>query len=295
MRWSAAGLVLALIPLAALHRAEQPAPPTPAWIETLRPRLEAMTPQRPEEYFRLGEEVMDGAATPAQSELARTLLALAFELDAGKSWISPSSCVALASLTRDPAHRRWLWAVAISLDPRYAPRSSQAEGLDPAAAYQAACVLGLVRSGEGVLARQLLREPQVRDLLTRLSPLLARGGVEGGFAGLETQASRWPCRECQNARVVRRAHESAEYRICPLCRGLPGPELTPAQRLDQLRLEAWLLRGVPSSWAAQVTMDEGKPLEDLNPRRLPRLLGVDPARTIWRNGAWVAPPAPGAS
>jgi hypothetical protein len=66
-------------------------------------------------------------------------------------------------------------------------------------------------------------------------------------------------------------------------------KLTPEQWLAQIRLESLLLSGIHRSWGAQVASDLGEPLRDPDARELPGVLGVDAARTVWRNGAWARP------
>lgn len=269
-----------------------PAPPRPGWIVA---RLTALTPEHPEEYVALAEEVADASAEPGEDELARTLYALAYEIARAKLATAPlaaSACLGLASLERLEPERRWLFAVGAAIDPRYARTDwAVAASASPSdeTAFEAATVLGLARAGEGLQARKLLDQPGVRDLLIDYERVGAATGAKGAFSALERAIAEWPCPQCRNERAITRPGPTApETRMCPTCRGDPGPRLSPDDFLIQLRFEAILLRGVQRSWAAQVAVDMGAPLRDPDPEQLAAAYGVDAKRPYWREGQWVS-------
>lgn len=264
--------------------------------EELLARLGALDPARPIDYFTLGEEVADVYQTPADRQIAQHLFVLAFELDrrqGGPARLSGSACLALAELASLERDRKWLWALARAVDPRF-----QRAGLDEAGvtssrtdAYRAATAIGLVRSGDGVAARQMLKEPGVRETIRRYERLLSESGQTGGLRALENEAERWPCAECANARIVKKfGSNPPEYRLCTNCAGHPGPKLTIAQLVAQLRFESRLLRGIQRSWSAQIAADGGEPLRDPEPSELAAALGVDVSAVYWRGGRWVKDP-----
>ncbi|MFM9996377.1 MAG: hypothetical protein ACKVU4_11325 [Phycisphaerales bacterium] len=270
----------------------EPAPAAPPkWVGT---RLEKLAPDHPEDYFRLAEELADTPSDPAAVALAETLYTLAYELSRRKpetAGLAASSCLGLAALKRLDQDRLWLRAVAAAVDPRYAsPDWSVAAS--PAAseetAHKAATVLGLARSGDGLQARKLFAEPGVRDLLDDYQRALSSAGGRGPLYRLERNIAEWPCSQCNNARVIARpGPQGAELRLCPTCRGNPGPLMSAVETLAQLRFEAILLRGVQRSWAAQAAVDFGAVLRDPDPEQLAAAYGVDTTRTLWRDGAWV--------
>lgn len=273
-----------------------------ARVPDLERRLTALTPTSALAYLELGEEVADAARTPRDRTLATELFVLSFVLaqeSRDGRGIAASACLALADLPGRERFRPWLVALARSLDARQAGPEWLAPASVPATdstAFQVATLLGLVRSGNGALARQLLEKPDVKAAVEGMDSLLLRMGVNGGARGLEREAQRWPCRECQNQRFIRRTGPGGgDVRLCPSCKGVPGPEVSPELLFRQLRLEATLLQGVQRSWAAQVLSDDGAPLLDPEPAELPRVMDVDPSRRIWRNGGWTRPegmPAP---
>lgn len=263
-------------------------------IISLRARLEALTPSDPLAYYRLGEEVAAEATTTPQRQLAQTLFVLAFELDRRAGGLHGASiALALADLSRLEQDRRWLRALARSIDPRYAQPdwgASTADQIPPALAYRAATVLGQIRAGRGSRVRDELDEPQVLDLFQRYESLLSPHGEPGALQILRRQGENWPCPECGNSRIVRKANTvPREDILCHTCHGDPGPRLTSEELIAHLRFEARLLDGIAGSWSAQIAADGGAPLRDPDPLELAPTLGVDPRRTLWRDGRWVAP------
>jgi hypothetical protein len=274
---------------------EQPQP-DPAVTPAIAERLAALTPDHPAAYMELAEEIAD--ASKDDSPLVRTLYVLAFRLQStphAGSAVSPidaSPLIGLAALERNDANRRWLLSLARSLDSRYALFDwSLASGLAVSddIAYKAATTLGLARSGEGREARRVLAEPGVRELLKRYERALNGASQPGFVATLEQTIAIWPCPECGNSRIVTKpGPKGPEVRLCPTCRGNPGPILTPQEWIFQLRFESILLNGIQRSWVAQSIIDQGAPLHDPDPADLPALYNVDATKPCWRDGQWVS-------
>lgn len=297
LAWSTAALAARVAP-----------PPDPAGQPTARlavpdsilKRLRALDPARPADYFALGEDVADIYQTPADRDLAQQLFVLAFEIDrrqGGTAHLAGSACMALADLTPLERDRKWLWALARAVDPRFERTGwdSRLVAASTTDAYRAATVLGLVRSGDGIAAQQLLKEPGVRQTIQHYERLLSETGDTGGLYRLEAEAQHWPCPECANARIVKRfGANPPEYRLCTNCGGHPGPKLTLGQLVAQLRFESRLLRGIQRSWSAQVAADGGEPLKDPEVSELAAVFGIDPMAVLWRDGVWVKAPAAGA-
>ena len=262
--------------------------------ERFAARLAALDPANPGPYLLLAEEVADAATSPGDQRLAVELYARAFEsarVKPGESEIAASACRGLAEAARISKDRRWYEVLAALIDPAGAPpgwlRKPPPTSVD-STPYRIANLLGLVRAGEGILARQQLDKPEMKQALAAIEPLLKRGGVPGGLSELDRAARVWPCRECSNRGTVRRSGTNPpEYKTCPQCLGKPGPRLTPAELAAQLRLESWLLQGLQRSWAAQMTSDDGTPLTDPDPVGLCARVGVDASRMFWRNGRFV--------
>lgn len=271
----------------------QPAPDN----VTQRPweeRLASLTPDVPEAYFSLAEEVVDADRTAEGQKLAKRLFVLSFELDrarGGSQSLAASACLALADMSGNRGEREWLRALALQVDPRrelpvWVRRKPPAtsEAID----YQVAVAVGLTRTGDGAFARQLLRRPEVRDRLNELERMARRMGFAAGADTLLREASRWPCPSCQNTRYEKRASSLlGEARLCSNCKGRPGTRLSRPDYIAQLRFESWLLAGTKRTWASQVTVDMGEPLADLDPGALSRMMSVDATRPWYRAGVWV--------
>jgi len=279
--------------------AEEPLATIP--IPDLEARLTALTPDDPRAYFLLAEELAaEVEVAPAARPLAQSLFALSYELeraaaggDSGRvdGAFGRSVCLALASIASRDDERRWLLALARSLDAARADPEFDAPGPGPTrreAALDLATALGYVRSGEGRRAKALLDKPGVFDLLVQYQGLLSGPGLSVGADTIRRYADQWPvCPECRNQRIVTRAGEGGGTKsICATCRGNPGPRLSDEEVLLQLRLESALLSGIQRSWAAQVAIDAGAPLRDLDPAELGATYGVDASRPLWRNGQW---------
>jgi hypothetical protein len=273
--------------------APAPAPPS----DEVAARLATLRPDQPEGYYLLAEELADDAAEGPQQALARTLFVLAFELDRRRPQGGPlaaSSALALARVERLERDRRWLAALAGTIDRRYvSPDWSvpAAPSLSSELALKAATVLGLARAGEGREARRQLDQPGVLDVLKRYERAIGTTGQTGALSRLDKYMQQWPCPECGNERVVRKMGDRGpELRLCPTCRGNPGPVLGDEEFIAQLRFEAALLNGIQRSWAAQIIVDQAAPLRDPDPEQLAPYFNVDASKPYWRNGAWS--PAP---
>jgi hypothetical protein len=292
--------------------APQPQPPAPSdVIDKYKAQLEALSSDNPESYYLLGEEVADQAADVQSRRLAQQLFVLAFELArdrpvaGGRASLQAACGLALADLVKADHDRRWLVALARTLDPRRVPPewlARQAPTTPDSAAYQVATVLGLVRAGQGGQARQLIERPEVKAALQAYDRLMTNMGMSGGADAIIREADRWPCPECQNERVVKRGNPP-EFRLCPHCSGDPGPALSGRDFLAQLRFESLILQGSQRSWAAQITADSGAPLMDPDDAALAAAFDIDQSLVLWRDGKWApdpnaparakpAPPAP---
>ena len=241
--------------------------PRPEPDPALAARLAALSPDKPEAYFLLGEEVAESgtvASDKDQLELAKTLYVLAFERD---------------RRTGHPGHLAASAAIGLARIERHEQ------------AYEAATVLGLARSGESQDARRWRDRPGVNDTLKRYERLIGTSGETGALSRLDKYLAAWPCPECHNDRVVTKLGDRGpERRLCPTCHGNPGPVLSDEELIGQLRFEASLLNGIQRSWAAQIVVDQSAPLRDPDPDELAATYRVDPRLAYWRGGKWTDKP-----
>lgn len=281
-------------------------PLAPSGVADLESRLEALHPEDPMAYFRLGEEVAYEMPFLAGRELARRLFVLAFELDRASEQprgLGTSVCLALAELSTDVNEQRWLRALAEALegslsDVRWS--ASFAVGGADRAPLDLANAIGLARAGDVRHLRNMLSRFDVATVLrdAGMKPDEARSFVKHLEAVISRLRAHPPSRD-----IRRQTEGELVVELEPTTGGNPGPSLTEQEYLAQLRVEMLLLDGRPATWAAQMLMGGGAPLRDIDPAELAPSFAVDPARSVfrvpdgaaWYEGAWVEPVDQGAS
>lgn len=244
---------------------------TPAG-EAFHDRLAALNPADPQATFELAEDLAAIAGAPAWRDAARRLFVLSYEEDQRLDTpldLGPSVCLALAHLSTRADDRRWLLALAISLDPALArtvdvPTAASASSEARLALAEA---LELYRLGEYRRALDRLDKPGVRALLERYGPMLT-GGAGAVLAELSTEPT---CRQCHNRRIVPNpADPGGPPTLCPTCGGDPGPDLSDTMLIEELRVERALLSRDPASWSVALAITRGKPVRDVEPNELLR-------------------------
>jgi hypothetical protein len=230
--------------------------------EDIERRLADLRPEKPMEYFELGEDVADLAETAEQREIATQLFALAGLLDTVR--LGRGACLALADLAREPNEKRRYLALAAALgqlgqsamlDPGM-PTSHEA--LSSSSAVDAVVeAFSFYRRGEGSRALSSLREPGAMDLLELIGNYLPGG----------------------------------KKRFLADCRhygGRVGPSLTEAETTRMLRLEVALLAGEQRPWSGDLLLHRARPLIEVDPHHPEETLEMDPARPFYRRGRWVS-------
>jgi hypothetical protein len=223
-------------------------------------RLAALKPEQPLEYFLLAEEIADAAQSESQRGLARQLFGLAGVLDPKR--LGRSSALALADLAVDPMAKRRLLALGWLLDDRVGGDAlgRRPEALaEPAAALAVSEALSHFRKGLGPRALAALKEPGATELFARHPHVL-------------------------HEPVERFMEELRQYH------GQAKPRLSPRDLLRMLQFEAALLAGGERSWSSDLLLSADRPLAEVDPDRIDQMLGMDPSRPYYRDGAWVARP-----
>ncbi len=277
-------------------------PTTEAGLSPFRSRLEDLRPSAPMNYFELAEDFVASDHTIEGRRLARTLFALAYELDRrvpSPIGLGPSVCLALADIADSTEEARWLIEVGHSFDRPTSGSLGQAplkvqSGADPAASLLLAEAVNHARADEGKFARAILQRPEIAPLIPRLREAL--GPVERILTVGETRPH---CPGC----ALRRYNHAAGQGIdsldpCPVCSGNPGLRLSAEHMLITLRVEASLISVENHFWSAQILTDDGAPLREPDPAELARSYAADPARPFWRangtpdlSGQWSSDPA----
>ncbi len=254
-------------------------------VADLDARLSELTPESPRLYLELGEEVAAASSSDDGATLARRLFVLAITtgLDAGDRATAGGACLALGELADDVRERRWLGALARSIDDRIPASRAPPEAARTPSGLEASLALTRVRAGEGRIARRTLEDPEIRLALQAHA-------TDAWIARLETEARDWPCPECRNDRFVPDPDRPGDRRLCATCAGNPGPVLGRADLLEHLRVEAALLGVSADAWSAQLAMGRDEPLREADPREVAPHYAIDPALACWRDGQWVACP-----
>lgn len=243
-------------------------------------RLEALRPERPEDYFTLAEEVADAAAghggpdAVAARALARQLFGLSAALaapagplrpdDAAQAWdptLVRSAALALAELAEDSARAARLRTAALLLDRRggtlLGPGGAERATVEASAALALSEALSMHRRGLGARLSRQLGQPGVMELVEAYDFM-----IDGG-----------PNRLREDARAYRGQTRP----------GLKEPAVT-----SMLQLEIGLLAGAARPWSADLAITADRPLAEVDPSRLDDLLEVDRSRPLWRGGRWVS-------
>ncbi len=261
---------------------------SPTAIDSWTPRLAGLSPDAPEAYLLLAEEMLDGTSDPRVRRVASELLVLAIANGStqGDTATASSAALALADTSADPQARRALRLLARALEPRLAPvswnlprKAANAGSTD----YQIAVAIGNARSGQGAYVQQALRRTEVSTRADATSPILEQFGLTGGRDWIERTARNWPCPECSNALITRRGNER---RLCGTCKGMPGPALSTTEYVATLRAELFLLRGDESEWSRQLAVDSGEPLQTLDIAGVSKLFNVNVSKGYFRNNRW---------
>lgn len=268
------GLIFALI----VGLVRTPNPPDTVGVSGL-------TPDRPEAYLRVGEDLIESSGT---IDLGRETLALAAILAADEDpALAASAVIALAGVARSPEEHRGLCSLAIGLDPA---RSEEWRwvGRDTAPVdagrEEAAKALGQLRRNDPGVELT----PVVRDRITEQARHL--GLDPQRFAAVlrkwETDARNDPCRG--RMFVPAKIGDALGAEPCP------DTSFHHGSRIDEewflmVGVELALLEASPPGWGAQAALGLGAPVPVWSLDRLADDLGVSAQRPVYRGGQWTAP------
>lgn len=266
----------------------QPATDAAAFSREDIEALQALTPEQPERYLELGEEILDRPDSPQRVEMARNLFVRAVEygrLRPGGERVAASAALALASMSPRAAERRWLRAVASTLHPDYAAPAGS-ERPDPAAGARAAELITRLRAGEGIRPREIIGDAKVRGELVRGEAALSADGTIG-LTDLDAAAKKQPCPTCSGRGIaVQQGPKSAA--LCPVCKGRTALNASIDDVASQLRLQLSLMGERQDQWG-KVTESETAPARDPDASEVAVVFGIDTKLSVWRSGQWATP------
>lgn len=251
--------ILAIVVLglgATVTSAIAPTGPARFWND----KLEALQPSHPLAYFLLAEEIADAASDAESKELARTLYSLSAML--ATEQLGRSACIALAALAEDEQSKRRLTALAALL-------ATGPGGQGDAAAFREHSWL----------------EPEDAELLAFGDAIsfYRRGVSSRAAARIERGGALALLRAVEDALPSGTVHNMVESSPAARTR----PQLSTAQTVQMLQVEAALLSGRDRSWSSDLALTRSYPLIEVDLTRLDDALGIDARRARYRNGRWV--------
>lgn len=281
-------LVLGACAVVARGGAAQPAPIEGALSASELESLRALSPERPDRYLELGEEVLDRPDSPERLTLARQLLVRAVEYGRskpGSERTAASAALALASMSPQAAERLWLRSVASSLHPEYAVLARTERG-DTAARSRAAELITRLRAGEGIRPRELLSDNEVRSVLLRNEAALSSAGTIS-LSDLDAAAKKQPCAAC-GGRMITAAQGSRSAALCATCKGRAAIEVSARDFASQIRLQLLLLGERQEEWG-KASDAESSPARDPDAAEVAIVFGEDTKLSVWSEGQWLDP------
>lgn len=261
-------------------------------------KLKQLHPDSPQDYFDLGEDMMD----IRRFDLSDRLFVIAAHLDGPQ--LGRSACLALAEsarLQRDISKAAHMRAMArlfpaptgsaeISLDEKQPPE----EDFRHAGALVSA-MLGFYRTGYGTRGIKVIEQDRnTYQLLSRFERGI--GGVADVMTYCKSNTRDDLCENrlyIEKPGVILQNHTASagDYQVCPHINTYL-PQLTPYRLTHLLDVETALAGGRKARWGARLTLDDNIPRPVLNPAFLSRAYAVDPDQCIYRNHQWVRPEDP---
>ena len=274
----------------------------PAEIEG---RLEKLHPDNPDDYFNLGEDMLD----ERRFELSNRLFVIAAHLDPKR--LGRSACLALAESARlqnDAGRAAQMRAMArmfpaqassavIALDEKSPPEEEYRH-----AGALVSAMLGDYRTGYGTRGIKALNlDRNAYALLSRFER-----GIGSVADVLSYCKSNTRCDLCENklyiekptaktngtttdgsgtARENHYAHEH-DYQVCPRLQTY-RPQLTTYRLTHLLDVETALAGGRHARWGARLALDFNTPRPVLDPAFLSRAYAVDPEMCVYRDHEWI--------
>ena len=280
---SAMAMISLTIPLG-MHGLQQPA------------RAE-LDPDRPRQYFEVGELAAARASREDDLDQARRILAMGVVLAERQNdrQTASSCCIALANTHADDARiNQQLWDLALRLDPSRLVQWAEQRHAGGGQKLQrdAAECIRLARTAEYADAKALLDRQGIEDQIRQTAQRLGYnpGEIVSSLRRQVSHTGRDPCNgnyfdaQVENGQSVRR-----------VCREHASPIGT-AESSSMLRQylaieNACMNNGAGlADWGGSSAMGQREALRDPSIGWLVRTYGIDPDRPAFRNGRWVSSP-----
>jgi hypothetical protein len=281
-------------------------------IKTVSPeRLEALTPDSPNDYRDYAEELAEKRKDPDARVTSIRLFQIAAYLAPDR--LGRSSLLGMVPLARDESEQRRFQAMAYLLDPthnadllRLPPRKTERlSEIDPKQAEQMLTAFRLLRRGEKRDAKDFARRSHMEERLPLLTDSITYSEFVEACRATCPQCTkgRERCPACQGRKVVlrgglnrvtcTRCGGQGEV-VCRACGGdNKSHPLSPSllKRIVRLELD-WLpeleageidTKLTRPNWSRTVQQEQ---LAPILPLRLLTLTEFDPRKNVYREGKW---------
>ena len=256
-----------------------------------------LDPDRPRQYFEVGELAAAKASREDELDKARQVLAMGVVLAEKQNdrQTASSCCIAIANTHADDAWiNQQLWDLALQLDPgrlvQWAERRSVGGGQK--LQRDAAECIRLARTAEYADAKALLDRQGVEDQIRQTAQRLGfqPGEIVSSLRRQVSHTGRDPCNgnyfdaQVENGQSVRRVCRQHAYPI--------GTAESFSMLLQFLAIEnACINNGAElADWGGASAMGQREALREPSIGWLVRTYGIDPDRPALRNGRWVSSP-----
>lgn len=254
--------------------------------------LNKLKPEQPGGYLELGEmEIMLGGDLGLAVELL--VLGVFWGDQQGQPGVASSACIALTELVDDETMRRWLWDLALVLDPSremewlkmMRSKTQGREGIE----VEAARSVYAIRYHQQPIGGELFGRSDVRERIFEAADV-AGVGRSALLRVLEREIERGRGDSCRGRLYIGERGSNGKRVACPdHLRGL-GFMANDEDLLMLLRVEM-VLGGVEVDfWEAADSMSMDGVVELPTVGELVQKMGVNPSRAFYRDGAWVNGP-----
>jgi len=257
--------------------------------------LNRLSPESPMGYLSQGEFVLLEEDHAVDFELGVELLvrAVFWGEQHGQPRVSSSACIALAELVDDAATRRWLWDLALLLDPSRENEwvrmlSMQDEAMEELVLEASRCLYA-IRYHQQPIGEELYSQSRVRSKILEAGD---RAGVdrERLIGILEREIRSGLEDSCRGRLYVADRSSPGGRLVCPdHLRGL-GMCANDEELRVFLRVEMALNGIQVRSWQGATSMSMDGAVKLPSVQELVRRMGVEPGKAFYRDGQWVTSP-----
>ncbi|MBO6513350.1 MAG: hypothetical protein JJ974_05235 [Phycisphaerales bacterium] len=255
--------------------------------------LERLVPSDPRRYLELGEESLLLHSSSERGRIGVELLvrAVILGVEHDQPMVASSACIALADLAEDARDQRWLWDLALLIDP-----DREAEWVEfhqrigaSQIDREAARCMHAIRFHQHPLGEDLFRQIEVREQILRAGE---RVGIERSqlVRLIERVIQQGLSDSCRGRLYIAERGSPGRRLVCPdHLRGL-GLLSNDEDLRMYLRVEMELGGIEAGSWDGAVSMSRDAAVKVPRVSDLAARMGVRSDEVFYRDGRWVSTP-----